>query len=268
MAEPTLEDSIEILLERVPKPVRDFVLTDLSQTVQGLMGKHNLHVDQGGLLQRELLLMLLGQEEPADFMKELRAAGIEEQTVQALITDINEIVFKPLRKKEQEGGAADPAPSQQPAPQAPSTPDVPVDVRGVRTMQADVQSASQAPQPPPQQPVWQAPQYAHPAYPPMQPVYTPYPPPYMPMPPQQQTYWVPVSVAGQPQPYPYPPQQAPVQQQVPEPPKPEPVVPPTPEPTPPPAWTPPPVPPQPQYAPPPQVPLTKEFGADPYREPI
>ena len=115
MADLSTEQSIEILLDRVPKPVRDYVLNELSGEVQRLMEKYQLHVDQGGVLQKELLLMLLGQEEPGEFMKELRATGIGEGTVQGLMVDINEDIFKPLRKREQAEGAA-PAPRPMPAP--------------------------------------------------------------------------------------------------------------------------------------------------------
>lgn len=267
MAEISLEESLGLLLARVPAPVRDYVLNDHVSTVRGLMQKHQLHVDQGDVLQRELLLMLLGQQGPAEFMKALRASGIPEATVQVLIEDINETIFKPLREKEQAGSGevhpqiTEAAVPEAPPIEAPAPPTPPVNPRGMHTMQADMQTAQAQPVPPP----WQPQQYAPPAYPPMQPAYSPYPPQYMP---QHQTYWIPVSIAHpQPPPqYPYPqPQYTPPPQpeQVPQAPAPTPPAPPQ-EPLP--VATP--VTPPPQYTPPPQVPLKKEFGADPYREPI
>lgn len=279
-----LEDSIEILLGKVPKPVHDYVLNDLSDEVRRLMDKYQLHVDQGGVLQRELLLMLLGQEEPAEFMQDLGKAGISDATIQSLMIDINEEIFKPLRAKEQGRPVervAPPQPAPPPPPPAPvpePAPTVPEaitqDMRGMRTMQADMQMAQQ-------QPPW-GPQYVAPVYAPPQPYPAYQPVAYMqPQQPQTQTYWVPVTVPIQQPQMQYMPQ--PVYQQPATPPQPAPPPPPvietppapTPAPVPEPAaWVPPPPPdwqpppPLPQFESREEPPIKKEFGADPYREPI
>ena len=249
MAELSIEESIRLFLPRVPRPVQEYVLTQLSGEVQELMQKYQLHVDQGGVLQRELLLMLLGQEEPAEMVTELRAAGIGEGTIQSLMADINEEIFKPLRQKEMAESATPPA-----APTPIPTPSEPPQDRGVRTMETDMQAARPENQPP--------------AYP--QPQYQPGA--------HTQTYWVPVSITAVPQPYMT--TEAPPQYQqpaAPQPVSPAPVeIPRTEEPTPPPPpipapqereWEPPP-PPNLPTAEPASIPLKKEYGADPYREPI
>jgi len=253
MDEPTLTQSIAQLLAKVPRPVQEYVVSDLSNEVRSLMDKYQLHVDQGGVLQNELLLMLLGQEEPAEFMKELRAAGIGEGTVQSLMVDINEDVFKPLRKKEQEVGVApaqrvpEPVSQTTPPPPAPTPipPPPPPPDRGVRTMEADMQAAQAA----------QAQQYMPGA--------------------QTQTYWVPVSITAIPQPYmtTQPPPQAYPQQAPPPPPTPPPAIEERPAPPPPPlreerTWEPPPPPNLPTVESQPNTPIKKEYGADPYREPV
>lgn len=284
MDDVTLDDSLKALLQQVPRPVRDYILNDLSGKVRELMTRYNLHVDQGGVLQGELMIMMLGQQEPAEFMQELKNAGIPDAAVQSLMHDINEEIFKPIRAAER-GGSAAPTPSPEPveavapaipepaAPQAPPAPEpvapAPVVPQAphMHTMAADQAAImAQAAQPMnPQQYGW-----------------TPYQAPmtYMPPPPPQ-AYWVPVTVApmpvpnlyqqpyyqyAQPQVVPAPAPQAPMQPPAPAPnPVPEPedrpayVPPPSMPHTPPPAPTPPP-----SVAPASQPP--RSF--DPYREPV
>lgn len=169
LAPETLEESLALLLTQVPAPVQSFVLNELGETSRLLMAAHNLHTDQAGVLERELLLMLLGQEEPAQFAAELKASGVPEATTQAILKDVNERVFKRLRSQERtEGVAPAAAPSAPqarswvevtppkavplaqtpaytpPAPPAPIPPPTPAEVP-MRTMAADMARA-QAPQ--------------------------------------------------------------------------------------------------------------------------
>ena len=251
MDELDLEQSIEILLSRVPTPVRDYVLHNLSGEVRTLMEKYQLHLDQAGVLQKELLLMLLGQEEPAEFMKELSAAGIPSETVQSLMADINDNVFKPLRQKEQEAAMTPPPAPKPPKVEEPVAAPAPM----ARTMESDIRATA----PPPE-------------------TLPPYP--QMPTGPQTQTYWVPVSITAVPQPYmtQQPPSFAaappptPTPPSIPEPSKVEEHVAPPPAPTPPPpaprAWEPPPPPPNLPTIEKSDIPIKKEYGADPYREPV
>lgn len=115
----SLDQGIALLLSQVPRPVQDFVLNELSNTTRMLMERYRLHVDQGGVLERELLLMLLGQEEPADFITSLKEAGVDHETVSRIAADVNREVFIPLRKNEQtstERGESLYAKPVQPAP--------------------------------------------------------------------------------------------------------------------------------------------------------
>lgn len=98
--EPTLEESLQLLIRQVPVQVRDFILNELQGKTDELMRRYQLHIDQGGVLERELLLMLLGQEQPVDFMAALQGAGIAAETVSSLTTDINQEVFVKLRQAE------------------------------------------------------------------------------------------------------------------------------------------------------------------------
>lgn len=290
-------EKIAFLLTQLPKPVRDFVESrERTDIALALSQKYQLHVDQAGVFERSFLHMLIGIASPVEFVEDLREAGISEETITGLANDLNDQVFKKLRRQEQEIGQA-PQPATPPSPQAPATaaptpapapvappplpaPEPPAP-EPMRTMQADmahIQGQYQAP-----------PQYA-PMYQPMQQVqYVPFG--YAPIPMQQPGgYWVPVVMPQQiqapmqaPASYPQPQYQPPV----PPPPAPAPVpvheapVPPLP-PAPPaaepePTYTPPP--PVRSAAPPPNLPrfeqsaqeatpLRKEYSVDPYREPI
>lgn len=122
----TLKQSIGYFLTQVPEPVRDFVLNELSGATEQLMQRYDLHVDQGGVLQSQLLLMLLGQTKPADFMTALQNAGIPASSIQSLMKDVNEEIFKKLRAREQ---ASEPIPVQMPRSepiQPRSLPEMPV----------------------------------------------------------------------------------------------------------------------------------------------
>lgn len=256
MDELSLEQSIGLLLSQVPKPIQDFVLNKLSAKTQKLADKHQLHVDQAGVLQRDLLLMLLGKQEPADFSRSLVEAGIPEATAQSLLLDINEEIFKPLRKLEQSPESQVTAPViNSPAYREPIPEPSPV------TPVAPVEHTPPTPPPPPP-PVWQPPY----------PQTAPPPPQFVPMPPG--TYWVPVSIAQVPPPQTPQPVAPAAPLPTPEPSPtstPEPAPAPTePTPAPRPQWTPPVNLPtgMPPVPPPPQIPITKEYGADPYREPV
>ena len=279
-----LSQNLGLLLDSVPAPVREYIEENLSRKIQEFMQRYSLHVDQGGVLRSELLIMMLGQQEPAEFMQELRNAGIPEAAVQSLMHDINEEIFKPIRAAERGSVAAaaspvpvaeaapDPVPVSPPAPPTPApVPAAPPNPQ-MHTMAADQAAVmAQAAQP------INPPQYG----------WAPYQAPmtYMPPPPPQ-AYWVPVTVApmpvpnlyqqpyyqyAQPSPMPAPtPAAAPVQQPAPPPPPP-------PEPEERPAYVPPPIThhtpppapiPPPSVAPAPQDATHPPRSYDPYREPV
>lgn len=222
-------DAVASVLLGLPEPVREFVMgPERDRVALALMQKYGLHADQGGEFERAYIQMLLGVKSPDEFRDALRAAGIPETSISGLTTDVNEMVFKPLRQIEREMS------EQEPEPVSPPPPPPPAPVRR--------EAVPPVPQP--------------------QPVYAP--PPGA----QQQTYWVPVSITAVPQPYIT--TQPPVQYQAP-------AVPPPPPPPPPPAPTPAPAPQMEMTPPPPpnlptmesdRSPLTKDYAADPYREPI
>ena len=104
----SLGESIQLLIEQVPVPVKEFILNDLTGKTESYMTKYRLHVDLGGILQRELLLMLLGQETPDEFVKALQDAEIPQTTINSLVADINQEIFIRLRDEERLQGDATP----------------------------------------------------------------------------------------------------------------------------------------------------------------
>jgi len=110
----SLEDSVKQVMPSLPPVVRSYLAQGkYSLTAKSLSSKYGLRVDQGGVLERELMLMLMGIESPAEFTEALtKEAGIVEQTVASLLQEINTQVFVPLREQ-MEKGSAPAAPAKQ-----------------------------------------------------------------------------------------------------------------------------------------------------------
>ncbi len=132
-------DQMRALLEDVPPAIRSFILNELPSQAERLTNTYRLHADQGGLLERELLLMLAGEEQPSDFSKELTDAGIPADTVRNIITDVNENIFKKLQAAELEA-----TPQEAPAEPKPAYRSEPARV-AMPVMQVASQSAAPVP---------------------------------------------------------------------------------------------------------------------------
>lgn len=98
-----LQESAKQVLQTLPAFLRDYITQGKYTSVaRGLMSKYKLRLDQGGVLERELLFLLMGIENPTEFTKALMEDGnLDQQTVNSLVKDINEQVFIPLRKEEE-----------------------------------------------------------------------------------------------------------------------------------------------------------------------
>lgn len=105
MPEPTIQDSVNQLMSDLPQPIKTFLLEKLSPIAQDIMKKHALHLDQGAALERDLTLVLLGAREPSALATNLKEeAHLDDATLSAVLTDVNEQVFMPLRDALREGG--------------------------------------------------------------------------------------------------------------------------------------------------------------------
>lgn len=103
--QPDLEESVKEVMKALPPPVREF-LSNGSYTIvaRELTTKHGLHIDQGGILEREIMLLLMGTEETSDFIEALvNEAKIPQQVVEDIINEMNQRIFIPLQEEIRKG---------------------------------------------------------------------------------------------------------------------------------------------------------------------
>ncbi len=84
------------------------------------MQKSQLRIDQGAVLEREIILLLLGLKSPAEFNQALATeANLGQQIIGDIVREVNERIFIPIREqmRSEAGKAQQPA---KPAPPAPS----------------------------------------------------------------------------------------------------------------------------------------------------
>lgn len=102
------EDSIiEERFAELPESVQQAV-TDASveKKLRALASKYKLHLDQWVLLENEIMLTLLGLEEPENMAANVaKEVQIDEELAQKLVNDIALEIFKPIREQMQ--GALD-----------------------------------------------------------------------------------------------------------------------------------------------------------------
>ncbi len=115
--EPTLDESLAQVMQTLPPVIRKYLAEErYTPIARELMAKYQLRLDQGGILEREIMLLLMGIETPDEFMKALgNEAHLSADTVKRVTNDVNEMIFIPLRAKEERQGMM-PAPE----PVAPS----------------------------------------------------------------------------------------------------------------------------------------------------
>jgi len=145
-SEPTFDESVRTLMENVPAPVRAFLVSpERNRIILALTQKHRLRVDQGAVLERDLIFMLLGILTPAEFAASLQRSGVPQETLAPLVKDVNEQIFVRLRREEQATGVAS-APKGTAVPSiSPREPRAPAATMRVRTMQSDIAEAKGIP---------------------------------------------------------------------------------------------------------------------------
>src|SRR6185369_9329718 len=127
-----LKEDMKQVMATLPPLIRKYLSEGrYTPVAQNLMAKYRLRIDQGSVLERELMLLLMGIEDPSGFIQALTSeANLDQQTVNSVIKDINDQVFVPLRKEEEAmtKAAAQPAgkpvPPPAPKPAAPLPPHV------------------------------------------------------------------------------------------------------------------------------------------------
>lgn len=105
----TFDESMKEVMRSLPPVVRSYLSQGkYTPVAKGLMTKHGLRIDQGGVLEREIMLLLMGVESPEEFKQSLtEEARISEETVEAITEDVNTQIFVPLREEEMKESVAE-----------------------------------------------------------------------------------------------------------------------------------------------------------------
>ncbi|HWO07731.1 MAG TPA: hypothetical protein VNM40_04100 [Candidatus Paceibacterota bacterium] len=87
--------------KELPKVIRDAILSaDVEKHLRDLANIHKLHLDQWQRLENEVMLTLLGFEQPEDLEGNIKSEiGLADDAAHSLALDINKIVFEPIRQK-------------------------------------------------------------------------------------------------------------------------------------------------------------------------
>lgn len=141
---PEIQQLINKQVGAMPPKVREaFLHIDASKYIGTLAKKHDLRTDQAGVLENEIMIIMLGLENPRTFMNNLTQKGnISRDTAAAIVEDINRDVFDKIRhdlatfleQSEKQYGPGEPEKTDSPAPAvimpqpqtAPTTPVAPV----------------------------------------------------------------------------------------------------------------------------------------------
>lgn len=94
-----IQERFAELPESVQQAVSD---ASVEKKLRALAEKYKLHLDQWVLLENEIMLTLLGIEEPEDMAKNVaKEVNIDEGLAQELVNDIALQIFKPIREQMQ-----------------------------------------------------------------------------------------------------------------------------------------------------------------------
>lgn len=100
--EPTFDESVKQVMKTLPPVIRTYLAQEKYTAVaKSLMTKYGLRIDQGGVLEREIMLLLMGIDNPDEFMQSLaEEAKLDQKIITSIVQDINTQIFVPLREEE------------------------------------------------------------------------------------------------------------------------------------------------------------------------
>ncbi len=98
----TLDESVKQVMQTLPPVIRTYLAQGKYTVVaKTLMAKYGLRVDQAGVLEREIMLLLMGIENPDEFIQALvEEAKLDKKIVDGSVQDVNTQIFIPLRQEE------------------------------------------------------------------------------------------------------------------------------------------------------------------------
>lgn len=128
----TLDESIAQVMKVLPPVIRNYLAQGKYTAVaKDLMAKYGLRIDQAGVLEREIMLLLMGIENPDEFAQALtEEAKLDQKAISGIAQDINTLIFVPLREEEMKSGAMKAAPAAPSALPIPPRPPVAAPVFG------------------------------------------------------------------------------------------------------------------------------------------
>jgi len=112
--EPTFEDSVAQVMKTLPPIIRAYLAKGTyTEVAKKMTTKYGLRIDQAGVLERELMLLLMGIETPPEFVQALiEEARLDQKVVNNIVRDVNEMVFIPLHDEEQKVGMSKALPQE------------------------------------------------------------------------------------------------------------------------------------------------------------
>jgi hypothetical protein len=94
-------EQLDQAFEKMPKNLKEaFYSFDTDTLVASIGQKHTVHIDALGALQAQVIYTIIGLAKPDDFGKDvLEATSLPKETINAVVRDINEQIFKPIRAR-------------------------------------------------------------------------------------------------------------------------------------------------------------------------
>lgn len=146
----TSDQDLSIVVSQLPSHIQEFFASGrIDAIARDLTQKYRLHIDQGTIMEREIIMLLLGLRSPDEFTKALgEDAKLDERTVSNIVTDVNGRIFIPLREQMRKESVETPPtprpmtqvapPSPRPISQIPARPSVGPSLRDVLSAVTDV----------------------------------------------------------------------------------------------------------------------------------
>ncbi|MBU4057443.1 hypothetical protein KJ828_00590, partial [Patescibacteria group bacterium] len=94
------ENSLEKLFKELPKNVQDAISSvAVSEKLQEIAKRNGLHIDEAGIVSDEATMVMLGIENPKDFIDGLEnKLKLPREKIIALAKDIDKEIFEPIRE--------------------------------------------------------------------------------------------------------------------------------------------------------------------------
>jgi hypothetical protein len=110
----SFDESVKQVMQTLPPPIRNYLAQGKYTAVaKSLMTKYGLRIDQGGVLEREIMLLLMGIDNPEEFTQALvEEARLDQQVVSGIVQEVNAQIFVPLREEMKRGAGAAPVPTR------------------------------------------------------------------------------------------------------------------------------------------------------------